>query len=286
MWPASNDLTDKIGFMQGRLSPLIDGKIQAFPWQYWRDEFELGARNGFHLMEWTLDQERLYENPLMYANGRGEIRQLMEEYGISIPSLTGDCFMQAPFYKTSRQGRQQLLADFANIIESSAELGISTILMPLLDHGRIENKQQQSNLLRGLSSVTPLLEKTNIILSFESDLPPESLSRFINNLDPRYFGITYDIGNSASLGYKPEEEINLYGHRIVNVHVKDRMFGGSTVPLGAGNADIPGALRALRKTGYNGNYILQAARAADEDHVGALRKYRDMVENWLYEEDE
>ena len=28
----------RIGFMQGRLSPQVDGKIQAFPWVHWRDE--------------------------------------------------------------------------------------------------------------------------------------------------------------------------------------------------------------------------------------------------------
>jgi hypothetical protein len=37
----------RIGFMQGRLSPLLDGRIQAFPREHWRQEFELGERLGF-----------------------------------------------------------------------------------------------------------------------------------------------------------------------------------------------------------------------------------------------
>ena len=56
---------DRLGFMQGRLSPLIDGRIQVFPWSCWQEEFMIAERHGFRLMEWTLDQHRLYENPLL-----------------------------------------------------------------------------------------------------------------------------------------------------------------------------------------------------------------------------
>ena len=48
----------------------------------------------------------------------------------------------------------------------------------------------------------------------------------------------YDIGNSASLGYDPIVELNAYGHKILNVHVKDRKLKGTTVPLGSGDANI------------------------------------------------
>ena len=63
-----------IGFLQGRLSPLVNGKIQAFPWDYWQQEFKIASTNGFRIMEWTLDQDRLYDNPLMTTEGQQEIR--------------------------------------------------------------------------------------------------------------------------------------------------------------------------------------------------------------------
>jgi len=97
-------LHDRIGFMQGRLSPIIDGKIQAFPWNSWMDEFSIAGKLRIPLMEWTLDQERLYENPLMNEVGRAEIRTLCRSNGIQIPSVTGDCFMQAPFWKVDGWG--------------------------------------------------------------------------------------------------------------------------------------------------------------------------------------
>ena len=65
-----------IGFMQGRLSALVDGKIQAFPWNEWRQEFPRAKALGLGRMEWTLDQERLRDNPLTTAAGRAEILRL------------------------------------------------------------------------------------------------------------------------------------------------------------------------------------------------------------------
>ena len=85
--------------MQGRLSPLVDGKFQTFPWDRWRDEFSIANGHAFKVMEWILDQDRLYENPCMTEDGQVEIRDLSHKYEISISSLTGDCFMNAPFYK-------------------------------------------------------------------------------------------------------------------------------------------------------------------------------------------
>lgn len=266
--------------MQGRLSPLIDGKIQAFPWSYWQNEFAIAAENGFNIMEWTLDQEHLYENPLMNATGRAKIRQLMSQYNITIPSLTGDCFMQAPFYKIAKQ-RESLLKDLSNIISACADLGIKIILIPLVDNGRLENNQQEKVLLEGLAQFKSTLKNSKIKISFESDFEPLRLAKFIEQLEPECFGITYDIGNSAALGYKPNEEIQAYGHRIINVHIKDRILGGTTVPLGQGDADIPAALKALDHIGYNGNYILQTARADNNDHIGALCHYRNQVTDWL-----
>ena len=95
------------------------------------------------------------------------------------------------------------------------------------------------------------------------------------------YGINYDTGNSAALGFDSEEEIKAYGQRILNVHIKDRLLHGDTVPLGNGNADIPNVLKELNAINYNGNYILQTARAVDENHTGVLCQYRDQVIKWM-----
>ncbi len=266
--------------MQGRLSPQVNGKIQAFPWVHWQTEFATAQANSFGFMEWTLDQERLYENPLMTNAGREEIRALLQRHSVQVLSLTGDCFMQAPFYKVGGATRKALLADFGRVVAACADIGIRYVVVPLVDNGRLENAEQEEKLIAGLRQVEPHL-RDGMKIIFESDFPPARLRSFIDRLPEQRYGINYDIGNSAALGFDAGEEIIAYGSRIDNVHVKDRVLGGTTVPLGSGNADFPAVFRALKQTGYRGHFILQTARAADGDHAGALRRYRDMVMNWL-----
>lgn len=267
--------------MQGRLSPLVDGRIQAFPWANWRDEFPLAEQIDIHLMEWTLDQNRLYENPLLTETGQAEIRELCQRHGLSIPSLTGDCFMQAPLWKEQGDVRAVLERDFREVANGCAAVGISMIVVPLVDNGRLENTEQEDALVSFLETQVEFLASHALKVVFESDFVPVELARFISRLDPVLFGINYDIGNSAALSFNPAEEIAAYGARILNVHVKDRVLGGTTVPLGTGNADFETVFSSLAKVGYRGNCILQTARAADGDHSGMLSRYRDMTIDWL-----
>jgi|TARA_B100002003_G_scaffold232416_1_gene244249 hexulose-6-phosphate isomerase len=270
-----------IGFMQGRLSPIVNGKIQAFPWDYWQQEFKIACDNGFRIMEWTLDQDRLYDNPVMTTEGQQEIRELSGQYEISISSLTGDCFMQAPFFKVTGKARESLLLDLKNIITSCGLLGVEFIVFPLVDNGRLENSEQEKSLMDGLSLIEPDLRNYSIKIVFESDFPPDRLKDFIDPFPSDNYGINYDIGNSAAMDFDPKEEIKAYGQRILNVHVKDRLLHGTTVPLGQGNADIPKVLEELDSIGYNKIFILQTARAVDDNHAGVLSQFRNQVIEWI-----
>ncbi|MBH49881.1 MAG: xylose isomerase [Candidatus Marinimicrobia bacterium] len=270
-----------IGFMQGRLSPKIGGKIQAFPWNNWEKEFEIANKNSFKIMEWTLDQFNLYKNPLMTKDGQKKIKFLSEKYDVEIPSLTGDCFMQTPFYKVD-DGKDQynLLQDLKNIINACGSLDIKYIVFPLVDNGSLESKEQEKTLYDGLSFVNSLLQMNDVKIVFESDYSPERLKDFISNYPSKHYGINYDIGNSAALGFDSKEEIKVYGDKILNVHIKDRLLGGKTVPLGKGNAELHIVLNELSSIGYDGNYILQTARS-ENNHVDILCEYREQIFKWI-----
>ncbi len=266
--------------MQGRLCDRIDGKIQAFPWRDWELEFPRAQELGLTLLEWTLDQDRLYENPLTTAAGQARIRELSALHGVRVLSLTGDCFMQAPFYKVEGAEREALLKDLRAILDASQQVGIRYVLVPLVDNGSLQTPEHEAALLEGILPLRQRLADAGMKIVFESDFGPERLAAFIARLPQDAFGINYDIGNSAALGFSPAEEIGSYGRRIDNVHVKDRKLHGTTVPLGTGDADFPAAFGALRKAGYAGHFILQTARADDNDHAGALARYRDMTRAW------
>ncbi|MBF0380661.1 MAG: sugar phosphate isomerase/epimerase [Magnetococcales bacterium] len=262
---------------------MVDGKIQAFPWSHWREEFKLANSCGLKLMEWTLDQDRLYENPLLTPHGQSEIIDLCEENQLSIPSLTGDCFMQAPFWKSQGAQSKSLQDDFMAIAKACSLVNIRYIVVPLVDNGRIDNLKQEDNLITFLTDKMHEFKKLGVVITFESDFAPDELKRFIKRLPNEQFGINYDIGNSGALGFNFEDEINAYGQRVLNVHVKDRLLGGTTVPLGEGNAQLQKTIAKFESIGYRGNYILQTARAVDNNHLAILCNYRDMVHTWMGE---
>lgn len=263
--------------MQGRLSPMIDNRIQSFPWKNWQKEFEIASKNNLSTIEWTIDDDRLYENPLLTKEGIKEINRLTTYYQINIPSLTGDCFMQNPFWKSTGTKKEKLHNDFINILYGCNKANISIVLIPLVDNGSVENEEQENNLLSFLSSQKKLMRKLSLRICFESDLSPKKLKNFIDKYDNSLFGINYDTGNSASMGFDPCEEFSQYGDRIINVHIKDRPLSGTTVPLGEGDTNFELIFRMLKEYKYRGNLILQTARTKNNNDLEVLLKYHSIT---------
>jgi len=267
--------------MQGRLSPQVGTRVQAFPWKVWEHEFSLAQKLGFCILEWTLDQERLEQNPLMNIDGQKRIKALSQRHKILIPALTGDCFMQAPFWKQKGRCREKLQNDFLSVAVACSLLGISLLVVPLVDEGKIASGAEQKILINFFRDQTRFLKSSKLKIALETDYSPQKTLKLLDPLDPKVFGINYDIGNSASFGYKFQEEFEAYGTRIFHVHVKDRLLGGLSVPLGKGNACFPGVFRGLTELGYDGLYVLQTARACNGKHAEALISYRSKVEQWI-----
>ncbi len=274
-------MNQKFGFMQGRLSPIIDNKIQSFPSNSWREELVEAQSIGFQIMEWTIDYDGIYENPLMSKLGRANIRHEARRNAVSIPSVTGDCFMQSPFWKASNSIQQRLKKEFLDVISASSALGIRHVVVPLVDEGALCSQSEEDTLINFLLLNKKNIAKKHVTIVFESDYEPQRLAKFINLFPADVFGINYDTGNSAALGFCPIDELSLYGERVYNVHVKDRVLGGCSVSLGNGNAQIGTALKKLQEIGYEGNFIFQTARSTDGDHRGVLVQSKIFLETVL-----
>jgi hexulose-6-phosphate isomerase len=270
----------RVGFIQGRLSPLRNGRIQSFPWETWREEFKIGSRTSLKKIEWTIDSENFISNPLITLEGRVEIIQLKSYFNIEIPSVTCDYFMENPPWKNDPK---EVFAGVESILSGMIEIGSKVLVIPLVDNSSLDSSIKTSDIRNFFEPLRSLLSENDMKIAFETDLDPESFSKFLSEFDEQSFGVNYDIGNSASLGFDPAKELESIGARVINVHIKDRILGGPTVPLGAGNADFPTVFRCLDNCGYVGNLIMQTARAEDGDHLAVLTKYRDQVLSWIDE---
>ena len=273
-----SEAVSNIGFMQGRLSPLRNGRIQSFPWGNWENEFRQAEDLGLTSMEWTIDSERFSENPLVTPDGQSEINQLSRTHRLLIPSVTCDYFMENPFWKNNVV---VIRKNLISIMDGMRQVGAKILVIPLVDNSSLVNLVQSEKVTEFFTSLESDLLDRELKIAFESDFEPQVLSKFVSNFDDKPFGINYDIGNSASLGFNPIEEVEAYGSRIINIHIKDRGLGGSTVPLGEGAADFKTIFNLLRDINYGGNLIMQTARSAEGKHAEVLIKYRDMILEWM-----
>jgi L-ribulose-5-phosphate 3-epimerase len=272
---------EKIGFMQGRLSPMQNGTIQCFPWSNWEKEFEISSQNGFNIMEWTIDRKEIYKNPLMNVQGRQKILHLCRNYGINVNSITLDACMQAPFWKCdSKLIQHRELEVFEDICKASAEIGIKILVLPVVDNGAFDNNDQKDILVNELISRLKFLKTLGIKIAFELDLEPTEVKGFINQFPNDTFGINYDSGNSAANGFNIITEFEQYSENIINVHIKDRKYQGNTIRLGCGDVVFKDLFKELIRIKFQGNLILQTARSPDNFDLQELLTNKKYLQNY------
>ena len=114
-------------------------------------------------------------------------------------------------------------------------------------------------------------------LHLETSLEPAVFAETLARIGHPLLKANYDSGNSSSLGYKPRDEFAVYGPRVGSVHIKDRVLGGTTVPLGTGDADFASLFDCLDEVGYTGDFILQVARDVPGQEVAWARANREFV---------
>ncbi len=271
-------LTNEIGIMQGRLSPRIDGKIQAYPASTWQKEFEIAQEIGYAAIEWIVEKP-VETNALMTDSGKAEIKKVIASTGVRIDYVCADIFMQQPLVRMTEDTKSQNKEYLATILKNAKEVGAIGVEIPFVDNSSIKNEKEKQEFIDVMEDAFKLAKDLDLKISLETDLPPIDFQELLENIDLDHVQANYDIGNSASLGFDPKEELEAYGLKILNVHVKDRKLGSTTVPLGSGNANINYVFQKLKEIGYIGGLTMQAARG--ENDIETAKEQLQYVRNLL-----
>ena len=273
-------LTNEIGIMQGRLSPRIDGKIQAYPASTWQKEFEIAQEIGYAAIEWIVEK-RVETNALMTDSGQTEIKKVISSTGVRIDYVCADIFMQQPLVRMTEEIKSQNKDYLLEILRNAKEVGALGVEIPFVDNSSIKNENEKHEFIDAMQDAFKLAKDLDIKISLETDLSPIDFKELLEQIGLDFVQANYDIGNSASLGFDPKEELEAYGQRILNVHVKDRKLGGTTVPLGTGNADINLVIQKLQEFGYSGGLTMQAARGENDVETAKeqLKYVRSLLNN-------
>jgi len=261
----------KMGMMQGRLVPPAPGRFQCFPRDGWGREFQLAAQVGLDCIEWIFDAHGEDVNPIATSSGLARMRDLARDSGV------GDWFMDFPLVRAEPEAlahREQVLGW---LLGRCQELGANRVVVPFVDASRIGTAAEMDQVVQSLERVLPVAEATGVELHLETSLAPAAFKAMLDRLPHPLLKANYDSGNSSSLGYAPREEFAAYGGRIGSIHVKDRVLGGGTVPLGTGGADFGALFAAMAGVGYRGDLILQVARGDAGNEVAWAQANRAWV---------
>jgi hexulose-6-phosphate isomerase len=162
-------------------------------------------------------------------------------------------------------------------MERCRRLGAERITLPFVDASRIDTDAELDDVVFALNRTLQRAEETGLEIHVESSLSPERFAELLERLPSTLLKVNYDSGNSSSLSYDPRAEFSAYGERVGSVHIKDRLKGGGTVPLGTGDADLPAVFSCLRQVAYAGDIIMQVARDVPGDEVAWAKRNRALV---------
>jgi len=247
----------RVGVMQGRLSPRPPGKLQEFPSRTYADEFPKAARLGFHSIEWIFEAPGFEQNPLWSSAGRAEIRELVESSGVKVQSVCADYFMVHRLAGEAVETRARHCDVLAQLIEAARDVGADRILLPLLETSAVDTPELKREVAESLRRVAPIAEQQGVTLGLEMEIPGAEYAQLIESVGSSHVRAYYDTGNSTAQGLDIAADITALLPILCAVHVKDRVRGGGSKPLGTGDANFQGFFPRLLAGGFRGDFVLQ-----------------------------
>jgi hexulose-6-phosphate isomerase len=268
-----------IGVMQGRLVPPEEGRFQSFPAARWRDEFALASRAGLACIEWIYEEPNEDRNPLRTDDSMAELRHLSAISGVGVWSICADYYMTRRLIGSDARPVAEAVAHLRWLIARARAMKISYIVLPFVDSSALRSCAERAALVPLLRNLIPDAAAAGLELHLETDFPPHELAQVLTQIDHPLVRANYDIGNSASLGFDCGRELSLLAPWLGSVHVKDRVLGGGTVPLGTGAADLVAAFRGIREAGFARWLIMQIARGESGNELAWCTDNRRRIES-------
>jgi len=270
--------------MQGRLTQPKGRGIQFFPFDNWENEFYCAKKLGLDEIEFIFDYDCYEKNPLWTDEGISRVKNHMDKTGIEIKAVCFDYFMRRPFYKAKAEERDFIKKENTVIINKvllgMKKIGITLLEIPLVDASSIQIEYEKESFREWLKDVISNTDET-VRFALETDLNPRNFLEYLESFHDSRVGANYDSGNSSGIGYDAYEEVTTLKDYIFNIHIKDRIYHGTTVQLGTGSANFEQLFRGLKEIGYKYNFILQAARGADGEEEKNIVEQKEFVLKYI-----
>lgn len=240
----------------------------AFPSNFQINKcFEIAQKAGFDGLELCLAEEGEITYS-MNSNKIKEIKKMAGDNGIGLSSLCTGLFWQYSLTSNSAETREKGKTIVCKMLEIAAALNVDTILViPGAVNIPWDPKSEiipydivYKRSLSAIKELSKVAEKYKVYIGIENVwnkflLSPLEMKTFIDEVESKYVGSYFDVGNVLISGY-PEHWIKILGKRIKKVHFKDFKLSigniNGFVKLLEGDINWNGVIRAFKDICYDG----------------------------------
>ena len=248
-----------ISIVQGRLSSMVGGRYQYFPIHEWRNEFKIASQLGFDGIEWIISD---LTNPLFDPLSLNEAREMINETGIQVDSISLDILMYNPIQTFPWDDIAWM---FERLCVAVEKLKVSRISIPIEETSGIRNHNDAELVIARLAKVLNQFSGRIPYLCVETDLSVKNIYHLVNLPKLSKLGVLVDIGNAAANGYRIDDYFDLIADKIYGVHIKDRgKFFLPNVPFSKGIGELKLFLNRCSELQNLTSITLQSYRTPDE----------------------
>ena len=237
-------------------------------------EINFIASHGFDFVDLTLEYPAAHIDVI----SRQEVFQALAESGLSV---IGHTAYYLPFGSPINALREAAVNDVLRTLDFFAEAGASIVtLHPDSGIGAMENSATVSLNALSFKIISDEAAKRDITMVVEN------VPGFFSSVEPLKsilgsvpaLGFHFDVGHAFVGRNRFNHILSAFKDKIAHVHLSDNRFRDDDyLPLGSGKIDWSEAIKAIKKTGYDGTFTLEVF---SEDRRYVLASMEKLKELW------
>lgn len=260
----------------------------------WRERLAFAKELGFDFVEMSVDESDSRLARLDWTKKeRLDIVQAIYEIGIRIPSICFSGHRRYPLGSNDPKTEATSLEMMKKCIELAQDLGIRTIQLAGYDvYYEEKSPETRARFIKNLRKACDWAEEAQVILAIEIMDDPfiNSIEKYLaveKEIDSPYLFVYPDTGNVSAWHNDLWSEF-YNGHKsIAALHLKDTYAVTENskgqfrdVPFGDGCVDWEAMFAILKKTNYNGPFLIEMWSencATVEDTKQAIQVAKDFL---------
>jgi len=180
------------------------------------------------------------------------------DLGLRLASLRGPCDGRS--YADPAAGERRL-HEMLRIVELAAALGVPVVSTTVGQASAEGGASEQARLREALSILADMADRTGVVVALEtSGIAAEKLNQLLATIGCPSLAACCDSGAMIMQGEDPHNLSRLLPGRVRLVRARDAVAGagsgGSEVPMGTGQLDVPRFLADLEEAGFSGDIVL------------------------------